>query len=112
MCENLDIQYPRRRKEEDEHDHRHYILDHDPVEALEAELASAVLDFFDDPIRADNPADQDRGQHRDEGHHEAVADVVHQVQKLADTAVGQRELNIELAVAQRDDDRSSGVEER
>ena len=99
-------------KEQDEHDHRHDVLDHDPVEVLQAELPAAVLDFLDDPVGADDPADQDRGQHGDEGHHEAVADVVHQVQELADTAVGQRELHIELAVAQCDDDRCGRVEER
>ena len=107
-----EIQDAGRGKEQDEHDDRYDVLDHDPVEALEAELAAAVLDFFDDPVRTDHPADQDRGQHGDEGHHETVADIVHQIQELADAAVGQRELHIELAISQRDDDRSDGVEQR
>ena len=106
-----DIQNPRRSKEQNKHDHRHDVLDHDAVEVLEAEPPAAVLDFLDDPVGADHPADQDRGQHGDEGHHEAVADVVHQVQELADAAVGQRDLHVELAVAQRDDDGGRRVEE-
>ena len=97
-----EVQHSRRLQEKNEHDHRHNILDHDPVQPLQTELAPAVLDFLDDPGRTDNPADQNCRQHRDEGHHEAVADVVHQVQELADAAVGQRKLNVELAVAQRD----------
>ena len=109
---NSEIQHSRRLQEENEHDHRHDILDHNPVEALESELPAAVLDFLDDPVRADHPADQDSRQHGDEGHHKAVADVVHQIQKLAHAAVGQRELNIELAISQRDDDRSDGVNKR
>ena len=50
MYEKLEIQHSCRLQEEDKHDHRHDILDHDPVEALEAEPAAAVLDFLYDPI--------------------------------------------------------------
>lgn len=104
MLIRSEVQHSCRLQEENEHDHRHDVLDHDPVEALEAELATAVLDFLDNPGRTDDPADQDRREHRDERHHEAVADVVHEIQELANASVGQRELNIELAVSQRDDD--------
>ena len=104
LYETSNIQYPCRRQEEDEHDHRHDVLDHDTVQPLKPELAPAVLDFFDDPVGTYDPANQDRGQHRDERHHKAVADVVHEVQKLADAAVGQRKLDVELAISQSDDD--------
>ena len=107
-----EIQNSSRLQKENEHDHRHDILDHDPVETLQAESPAAVLHFLDDPVGADHPADQDGGQHGNEGHHEAVADVVHKIQKLTDTAVGERKLHIELAVAQGDDNGSGGVEER
>ena len=69
-----------------------------------------VLNLLHDPGRSDDPADQDRGQEGDKGHHEAVADIVHQVQDLGYTAVGQGDLHIKDAVAQGDDDRSGSVD--
>ena len=60
---------------------------------------SSVFDFLDDPGGADHPADQDGRQHGDEGHHKAVADVIHEVQKLSDAAGRKLNFYIEKAVA-------------
>lgn len=60
------------------------------------------MEFVDDVVGGDHPADEDGGQQGDEGHHHAIADVVHQIQQLAYGAVGQGDIQIEQAVAQGD----------
>ena len=99
-------------QEQDEHDHGHNISDHDRVKFPQREFPAAEFNFLDDPVRTDHPADQDGGQHGDEGHHETVADIIHQIQDLSYAAVGQGKLNIEDAVTQRDDDRNNSVKDR
>ena len=55
-----------------------------------------------DPFRSDDPTDQDAGQQGNERHQEAVADIIHQIQKLGSGAIGQRQFKIENVIAQTD----------
>ena len=81
-----------------QHHHRGNIADHHPVEFLAAEGLAAPLHLINDVIRRHDPADQDGGQQGDERHHNAVADIVHDIQQLSRRAVGQLHLKIEDAV--------------
>ena len=68
-----------------------------------ADSGSQSAHLADDVVRRFDPADENCRQQRNERHHDGVADIVHEVQQLTDRAVGQRQLKIELAVAQRND---------
>lgn len=89
-------------QEDDQHDNRHDVPDHHGIELFSAEHLSATLHLLGNPCRFHDPSDQDRGEQRDKGHHKAVADVVHDVQQLPGTAVGERSLHIENAVSQQE----------
>ena len=78
-------------QEEDEYQNGCNIADHDDVHLFPAEALAVALHLADDELRRFDPADQDRGQKRDERHHAAVADVVHDVQQLRGGAVRQRD---------------------
>ena len=108
----MKIEDPRRRKEQNKHDHRHDITDHDGVQCFETEAMAAILDLFGDPVRADDPSDEDRGEHGDERHHETVADVVHHVEELADASARKGHFDVKNAVPQRDHDGNCRVEDR
>ena len=72
-----------------QHHHRGNIADHHPVELLAAEGLAVALHLVNDVIRRHDPANQDGGQQGNERHHDAVADVVHDIQQLSRRAVGQ-----------------------
>ena len=55
-----------------------------------------------DPFRSDDPTDQNTGQQGDKWHQEAVADVIHQIQKLCGCAVWQCQVKVQHVVAQTD----------
>ena len=83
-------------QEQDQHDHGHHIAHHHAIQLGPAEMLAVFLHLIDDP------ADQDAGEETDKGHQEAVADVVHHVQKLSGAAVGQGQLEVEHVVAKAD----------
>ena len=66
---------------------------------------SAGFHFLADPRRPDDPAYEDAGEKGDEGHEKAVADIVHQIQKLGSSAVWQLQFKIKYIVAHTDDHR-------
>ena len=66
-------------------------------------MLAVFLHLVDDPLGADDPANQDAGEEADEGHQETVADVVHHIQKLSGAAVGQGQLEVEHVIAQTDE---------
>ena len=47
------------------------------------------MSFINNPLRTDDPADEDTGQQRNEWHQETVADIVHNIKQLSDRTVGQ-----------------------
>ena len=59
----------------------------------------------DDPLGTHHPAHQNAGEQADEGHQEAVADVVHHVQQLGLAAGGQRQFKVQRIVSQADQHR-------
>ena len=89
-------------QEQDQHDHGHHIAHHHAIQLGPAEMLAVFLHLVDDPLGADDPANQDAGEEADKGHQEAVADVVHHVQKLSGAAVGQGQLEVEHVVAKAD----------
>ena len=90
-------------QKQDEHDHGHDVLHHHAVKLCPAKVLAVFLNLGDDPLRAHDPADEDARQQADEGHEEAVADVVHHVEQLRGRAVGQRQLKVERVVAEADE---------
>lgn len=89
-------------QEQHQHHNRGNVADHDPVDLFAGEAGTALLHLLHHIVRADHPSDQDGGQQGDQGHHHAVADIVHDVQQLAGGAVGQLHLKVEDAVTQGD----------
>lgn len=89
-------------QEQDQHDHGHHIAHHHAIQLGPAEMLAVFLHLVDDPLGADDPADQDAGEEADKGHQEAVADVIHHVQKLSGAAVWQGQLEVEHVVAKAD----------
>ena len=73
-----------------QHHHRGNIADHHPVELLAAEGLAVALHLVNDVIRRHDPANQDGGQQGNEGHHDAVADIVHDIQQLPHRSVGEQ----------------------
>ena len=92
-----------RLQKEDQHEERCHEANHDAVELFPVERLAVPLHFIDDVVRRHNPAEQEGRQQCDEGHHHAVADVVHDVEQLADRAVRQLHFKVEDAVAEGDD---------
>lgn len=85
----LSGQNPSRLQKQDKHHHRRDIADHDHIDLLAPEGMPAAFHFLDDKGRSRDPADEDGGQKRDKRHHDAVADIVHHVEKLSGRAIGQ-----------------------
>ena len=104
-------QNPRRLKKQNQHNHRCDEANHDGVHFLAAEVFAVSFHLVDDVIRGYDPADEDRGEQGDQRHHEAVADVIHDIQQLAGGTVGQLHLKVEDAVAQGDDSGSGQVDD-
>lgn len=90
-------------QEQDKQQDRRDELDKQSVHRFAAEGEPALFEFADDPVRTGNPADQDTFADSDDRHGDVVADVVRQVEDLGDGAVRQRQLEIELVIAQADD---------
>ena len=58
------------------------ILHHERVEDFRLEGVSLVLDFFDDGLGFDDPADKDAGDDRDYRHQEAARQEVEEIEEL------------------------------
>ena len=64
---------------------------------------SAGFHFLADPRRPDDPAYKDAGEEGNEWHEKAVADIVHQIQKLGGCSVWQLHFKVEYVIAHTDD---------
>ena len=106
------LQNPGRLHKQHQHHNRGNIAHHDSVELFAAERLAVALHLANDIIRRFDPADQYRGQQRNQRQHNAVADVVHDVQQLTDRAVGQLNLEVEHAVPQRNNSRRGQIDDR
>ena len=95
-----------------QHHNRGNIAHHNGVELFAAEGFAVALHLTNDVIRCFDPADQNRGQQRNQRHHNAVADVIHDVQQLADRTVGQFDLEVEHTVSKGNDSRSGKIDDR
>ena len=73
-------QNPARLHKQYQHHNRGNIAHHNSVELFSAECLTVALHLANDVIRRFDPADQNRGQQCNQRHHNAVADVVHNVQ--------------------------------
>ena len=100
----LNIEDSRRHQEQNKHDDRHCETDHKGITAFHRERFSPVLHLFYDPAGSHDPSDQESREQGDKGHHNTVADIVHQIQELADASVGERQFQIKKAVSERNDD--------
>ena len=105
-------QNPGRLHKQYQHHNRGNIAYHNGIELFAAECLAVALHLANDIIRRFDPANQNRGQQRNQWHHNAVADVIHNVQHLADRIVGQLYLEVEHAVPQRNDSRSRQIDDR
>ena len=63
-------------------------------------------DFIKDSLGLHDPADQDAGGNGNHGHQDIVADVVHDIQNLSNTAVGKSQIEVEDVITQADHDTS------
>ena len=75
-------------QKQDQHHNGGHIADDDGVQGLAGELAAALFHLLRNELGFEHPADENGGQKGDQGHHYAVADVVHNVQQLGGGAVG------------------------
>ncbi len=101
------IQKSGRLQKQHSHNDRSHITDHKGVKLLAAEGMAAYFHFFDDPFWLNNPSDKDARQERNGRHQEAVADVIHQIQKLCRLSVRKLQFKIEHIVAEADEGGSS-----
>ena len=86
------------------HNYRNDIFYHNNIHSFSAEFFAVSLHFVDNPLWFYNPADENAGENCNNRHKEAVADIVHQIQELADASVGERQFQIKKAVPERNDD--------
>ena len=63
-------------------------------------LAAAVFHFFGNPRWLYDLSDEDGRQECNKCHHETIADIIHDIQKLPGTAVWKECFHIKNAVAQ------------
>ena len=99
-------------QEEDSHHDRGDEPYHKAVKLFAGKSMAACFHLIHNPLRLQHPAHEDAGQQGDEGHQEAVADIIHQIKKLRGLTVGQRHFKIEQVIAQADHSGGSGGKQR
>ena len=77
-------------------------IDIESVKLFPFEMFAVSFYFANDPVRADNPSDQDTCQQGNKRHQKAVADIIHYIQKLSHRAVRKFQLEIQLIVTETD----------
>ena len=67
---------------------------------------AAGFHFLADPLWSYNPAYKYAGQQRDKRHQEAVADIIHKIQKLSSRSIRQLQFKVKDIISQTDQDGS------